>query len=68
MTEPHDQSEVKTEISALTKQIGELRKEVGLCNGIAARSGAMKEKLEAVRQETRKEKEGNSHEHIRRSR
>lgn len=45
-----------------------LYKEVGLCDGIAARSGAMKEKLETVRQETRKEKEGNSHEHIRRSR
>ena len=36
-------SEVKTEISALTKQIGELRKEVGLCDGIAARSGAKRE-------------------------
>lgn len=61
-------SEIKAEISSLTKQIGELRKEVGLCDGIAARSGAMKEKLETVRQETRKEKEENSHEHIRRSR
>ena len=44
-------SEIKEEISSLTKQIGELRKEVGLCDGIAARSGAMKEKLETVRQE-----------------
>lgn len=61
-------SEIKAEISSLTKQIGELRKEVGFCDGIAARSGAMKEKLETVRQETRKEKEENSHEHIRRSR
>lgn len=61
-------SEVKSEISSLTKQIGELRKEVGFCDGIAARSGVMKEKLEAVRQETSKEKEGYSHEHIRRSR
>ena len=68
-------SEVKTEISALTKQIGELRKEVGLCDGIAARSGAMKEKLETVRQENsveeknaHTEKEGTIHEHIRRSR
>lgn len=61
-------SEIKAEISSLTKQIGELRKEVGLCDGIAARSGAMKEKLETVRQETRKEKEGTIHEHIRRSR
>ena len=36
-------AEVKTEISALTKQIGELRKEVVLCDGIAARSGVIKE-------------------------
>ena len=68
-------SEVKTEISGLSKQIGELRKEVGLCDGIAARSGAMKEKLETVRQENsveeknaHTEKEGTIHEHIRRSR
>lgn len=61
-------SEVKAEISGLTKRIGELRKEVALCDGIAARSGVVKEKLETVRQETRKEKEGKSHEHIRRSR
>ncbi len=61
-------SEIKAEISTLTKQIGELRKEVALCDGIAARSGVMKEKLETVRQETRKGKEENSHEHIRRSR
>ena len=68
-------SEVKTEISGLSKQIGELRKEVGLCDGIAARSGAMKEKLKTVRQENsveeknaHTEKEGTIHEHIRRSR
>lgn len=68
-------SEIKVEISNLTKQIGELRKEVGLCDGIAARSGAMKEKLETVQQENsvdeknvHMEKEGTIHEHIRRSR
>ena len=68
-------SEIKAEISGLSKQIGELRKEVGLCDGIAARSGAMKEKLETVRQENsveeknaHTEKEGTIHEHIRRSR
>ena len=68
-------SEVKTEISGLSKQIKELRKEVGLCDGIAAHSGAMKEKLETVRQENsvekknvHTEKEGTIHEHIRRSR
>ena len=62
------QSEVKAEISHFTQQIGELRKEVGLCDGIAARSGVVKEKLQKVRQENIQQKEGRSHEHIRRSR
>ena len=62
------QSEVKAEISRFTQQIGELRKEVGLCDGIAARSGVVKEKLQKVRQENIQKKEGRSHEHIRRSR
>lgn len=61
-------SEIKEEISRLTGQIGELRKEVGFCDGIAARSGAMREKLKTVRHENNKEKEGKSHEHVRRSR
>ena len=61
-------SGIKKEIAGLSKQIGELRKEVVLCDGIAARSGVMKEKLGAVWQENSKEKEENSHEHIRRSR
>lgn len=70
-------TEVKGEISNLTKQIGDLRKEVALCDGIAARSGVVKEKLETVRQEEKQEnkerghttrKEGASHEHVRRSR
>lgn len=62
------QSEMKAEISRFTQQIGELRKEVGLCDGIAARSGVVKEKLQKVRQENIQQKEGRSHEHIRRSR
>ncbi len=62
------QSEVKAEISRFTQQIGELRKEVRLCDGIAARSGVVKEKLQKVRQENIQQKEGRSHEHIRRSR
>lgn len=60
--------EVKSEISKLTEQIGMLRKEVMLCDGIAVRSGVMKEKLQIVRQENNQEKEDKSHEHIRRSR
>lgn len=66
--EDEKRSEVKAEISGLTKQIGELRKEVVLCEGIAARSSAMKEKLEVMREETNREKEGRNHEHVRRSR
>lgn len=61
-------SEIRTEISSLTEQIGMLRKEVMLCDGIAARSGVMKEKLQIVRQENNQKKEDKSHEHIRRSR
>lgn len=68
-------AEVKTEISGLTKQIGELRKGVVLCDGIAARSGVIKEKIKQVRQEkSLKEdrfqtgKEEKENEHIRRSR
>ena len=68
-------AEVKTEISGLTKQIGELRKGVVLCDGIAARSGVIKEKIKQVRQENSMNektihtgKEEKENEHIRRSR
>ena len=60
--------EVKAEISRLSEQIGKLRKEVILCDGIAARSGVIREKMETLRQENKKEKEEKNHEHIRRSR
>lgn len=68
-------AEVKTEISSLTKQIGELRKEVVLCDGIAARSSVIKEKMKTVRTKNSKKdrylqsgKEEKGNEHIRRSR
>lgn len=60
--------EIKAEISGLTEQIGKLRGKVVLCDGIAARSGVIKEKLKIVRQEKNQEKEETKHEHIRRSR
>lgn len=41
----------KGQIAALTAQIKPLRKEVKLCEGILARSGEMKEKLNRTRQE-----------------
>lgn len=59
---------VKTQISDISKRLGEIRKEVRLCEGIAARSGTLKEKLQAVRadeQET-KRKELMKNEHRRR--
>lgn len=54
----------KQEIRGLTVKIGGLRQELVLCEGIAVRSGVMKEKLLSVRQAERKE-EGNR-EHRRR--
>lgn len=61
-------AEVKAEISGLTARIGELREEVVLCDGIAARSGLIRQKIQIVRQEKKQGKEEVSHEHIRRSR
>lgn len=59
---------VKARISDISKRLGEIRKEVRLCEGIAARSGMLREKLQAVRadeQET-KRKELMKNEHRRR--
>lgn len=60
--------ELKGEIAGLSKEIGRLRKEVVLCDGIAERSGIIKEKLQAVQRERQQGKEGTDHEHRRRSR
>lgn len=57
--------EVKEEISRLTARIGELRKEVVLCDGIATRSGLIRQKIQIVRQEKKQGKEKVNHEHIR---
>ena len=61
-------SEARAEIRGLTEQIKEIRKEVKLCEGIAGRSGGIKERME--RKETmqkikRREKEESRREHIR---
>ena len=58
---------MKEQIKGLTEEIGTLRKEVVLCDGIAARSKVIEEKLKMVREEKEKKEEQN-HEHIRRSR
>lgn len=44
-------SEVKADISAISKTLGRLRGEVKSCDNIAARSVEMKEKLDRVRQD-----------------
>lgn len=59
---------VKAQISDISKRIGEIRKEVRLLEGIAARSDTLKEKLNVIRaeeQETRR-KELMKNEHRRR--
>lgn len=61
-------TEMKAEIAGLTEQMKELREGVRLCDGIAARSGVIKEKIKIVRQEHLERKEETEHEHIRRSR
>ena len=59
--------ELKEQIKGLTEEIGTLRREVVVCDGIAARSKVIEEKFKMVREEKEK-KEEQSHEHIRRSR
>ena len=59
--------QIKEQISALTEEIGTLRKELVLCDGIAARSKVLEDKLKMVREEKEKKEEPN-YEHIRRSR
>lgn len=59
-------AEVKSQITAVSKEIARLRKELSLCEGIAVRSGVIKEKLKSVREDENKGKEKNDYEHIRR--
>lgn len=61
-------TEVKVEISKLSEELKEIRKEVMLCDGIAIRSGVIKEKLKTVQQEVREGKEEKNHEYVRRGR
>ena len=44
-------AEAKAQITALSKELAALRKEVVLCNTIAERSGVIKEKIKAVRED-----------------
>ena len=56
--DPEKSAEIKDRISALSKELATLRKEVSLCDDIAERSGVIKEKIKAVREDEQiKEKE-----------
>lgn len=50
-------AEVKTRIAQLSKEISRLRMELSLCDGIAVRSGVIKEKIQSVREDENKGKE-----------
>lgn len=70
---PDEIVRMKTWISEVTKQIGEVRSEIKLCEGIAKRSDVIKEKLSIIQSDAESEKqkkgkEGPGYEHIRRSR
>ena len=50
-SDPEKAAEVKAQITALSKELAALRKEVVLCNSIAERSGVIKNKIKAVRED-----------------
>lgn len=64
-----EKSAVKAQISDISGQLGVIRKEVRLCEGISARSLVLKEKLQTIRADEQeiKRKELMKHEHRRRS-
>lgn len=51
-----EKAAVKSEISDISKRMSVIRKEVRLCDGIAARSDVLKEKLQTVRADEQKQK------------
>ena len=60
-------SEVKAQITALSRELATIRREVKLCDDIAIRSGVMKEKIRAVREDEQSQrKEQNRNEQLRR--
>ena len=59
-------SNIKSDISIISNRLSELRKEVKLCDGIAARSGEIKDKIRRMNEDEKSQRrEMNSHEHIR---
>lgn len=55
-SDPEKAAEVKAQIAALSKELAALWKEVVLCNSIAERSGVIKEKIKAVREDEQPER------------
>ena len=51
LADPARQEQIRAEVSALSAQIKALRREVKLCEDIAARSLSLKEKIRAAREE-----------------
>ena len=59
--DPEKAAEIKERISALSKELAALRKEVSLCDGIAERSGVIREKIKTIREDEQiQEKENRS--------
>lgn len=59
--DPEKAAEIKERISAFSKELAALRKEVSLCDGIAERSGVIREKIKTIREdEQAQEKENRS--------
>ena len=50
-TDPEKAAEIKDQISALSKELAALWREVSLCDDIAERSDVIKEKIKAVRED-----------------
>ena len=55
-SDPEKAAEIKEQISALSKELAALRREAVLCDGIAERSGVIKEKIKAVRKDNQPER------------
>ena len=65
-TDEEKLSAVKVEISMLTAELKNLRKEVKLCEGIALRSCAIEEKIEAIKKDEQTREEETKNEPLRR--
>ena len=65
-SDPAALAEVKDRIAAISKELSTLRREVRLCDDIARRSGVIREKIQAVREDENNRKEMKRDEQFRR--